>query len=60
VPRAARPIPALVGKPTGPPAAAARTPHELMRCAEVTLIRDCAEMAARASLVRAAGVATVT
>jgi HEAT repeat protein len=31
----------------------ARTPHELMRCAEVTFIRDCAEMAARASLVRA-------
>lgn len=30
----------------------ARTPHELMRCAEVTFIRDCAEMAARASLVR--------
>ncbi|GLH95978.1 fumarate reductase/succinate dehydrogenase flavoprotein subunit [Phytohabitans aurantiacus] len=29
-----------------------RTPHELMRCAEVTFIRDCAEMAARASLVR--------
>ncbi|MGW5052668.1 fumarate reductase/succinate dehydrogenase flavoprotein subunit [Actinokineospora sp. NPDC004072] len=31
----------------------ARTPHELMRCAEVTFIRDCAEMAAHASLVRA-------
>jgi succinate dehydrogenase/fumarate reductase flavoprotein subunit/HEAT repeat protein len=31
----------------------ARTPHELMRCVEVTFIRDCAEMAARASLVRA-------
>ncbi|MFC0038811.1 fumarate reductase/succinate dehydrogenase flavoprotein subunit [Actinomadura rayongensis] len=30
----------------------ARTPHELMRCAEVTFIRDCAEMAARASLTR--------
>ncbi|MGX1488108.1 fumarate reductase/succinate dehydrogenase flavoprotein subunit [Streptomyces tendae] len=30
----------------------ARTPHELMRCAEVSLIRDCAEMAARASLAR--------
>ncbi|MEU8171239.1 fumarate reductase/succinate dehydrogenase flavoprotein subunit [Microbispora hainanensis] len=30
----------------------ARTPHELMRCAEVTFIRDCAEMAARASLER--------
>ncbi|WEO95964.1 fumarate reductase/succinate dehydrogenase flavoprotein subunit [Streptomyces sp. FXJ1.172] len=30
----------------------ARTPHELMRCAEVTFIRDCAEMAARASLAR--------
>ncbi|HVK25725.1 MAG TPA: fumarate reductase/succinate dehydrogenase flavoprotein subunit [Actinokineospora sp.] len=29
-----------------------RTPHELMRCAEVTFIRDCAEMAARSSLVR--------
>lgn len=28
------------------------TPHELMRCAEVTFIRDCAEMAARASLRR--------
>ncbi len=30
----------------------ARTPHELMRCAEVTFIRDCAEMAAHASLTR--------
>ncbi|CAL9347684.1 hypothetical protein SUDANB176_00407 [Streptomyces sp. enrichment culture] len=30
----------------------ARTPHELMRCAEVGFIRDCAEMAARASLAR--------
>ncbi len=30
----------------------ARTPHELMRCAEVTFIRDCAEMAARSSLMR--------
>ena len=30
----------------------AQTPHELMRCAEVTFIRDCAEMAARASLYR--------
>ncbi|UAL30605.1 fumarate reductase/succinate dehydrogenase flavoprotein subunit [Nocardioides rotundus] len=29
-----------------------RTPHELMRCAEVTFIRDCAELAARASMVR--------
>ncbi|MFD6287297.1 fumarate reductase/succinate dehydrogenase flavoprotein subunit [Streptomyces sp. NPDC060205] len=29
-----------------------RTPHELMRCAEVTFIRDCAEMAARSSLAR--------
>jgi succinate dehydrogenase/fumarate reductase flavoprotein subunit/HEAT repeat protein len=29
-----------------------RTPHELMRCAEVSFIRDCAEMAARSSLVR--------
>ncbi|MFE6224782.1 fumarate reductase/succinate dehydrogenase flavoprotein subunit [Streptomyces sp. NPDC057854] len=29
-----------------------RTPHELMRCAEVSFIRDCAEMAARASLAR--------
>jgi succinate dehydrogenase/fumarate reductase flavoprotein subunit/HEAT repeat protein len=30
----------------------ARTPHEVMRCAEVSFIRDCAEMAARASLAR--------
>lgn len=30
----------------------AHTPHELMRCVEVTFIRDCAEMAARASLFR--------
>ncbi|GAA4044442.1 fumarate reductase/succinate dehydrogenase flavoprotein subunit [Nonomuraea soli] len=30
----------------------ATTPHELMRCAEVSFIRDCAEMAARSSLVR--------
>jgi succinate dehydrogenase/fumarate reductase flavoprotein subunit/HEAT repeat protein len=30
----------------------ARTPHELMRCAEVSFIRDCAELATRASLVR--------
>lgn len=30
----------------------ARTPHELMRCAEVDFIRDCAEMAARASITR--------
>ncbi|WP_078971403.1 fumarate reductase/succinate dehydrogenase flavoprotein subunit [Streptomyces chattanoogensis] len=30
----------------------ARTPHELMRCVEVTFIRDCAEMAARSSLAR--------
>ncbi len=30
----------------------ARNPHELMRCVEVSFIRDCAEMAARASLVR--------
>ncbi|MET7731293.1 fumarate reductase/succinate dehydrogenase flavoprotein subunit [Streptomyces sp. NPDC005402] len=30
----------------------ARIPHELMRCAEVSFIRDCAEMAARASLAR--------
>jgi succinate dehydrogenase/fumarate reductase flavoprotein subunit/HEAT repeat protein len=30
----------------------ARTPHELMRCAEVTSIRDCAELAVRASLAR--------
>jgi succinate dehydrogenase/fumarate reductase flavoprotein subunit/HEAT repeat protein len=29
-----------------------QTPHELMRCVEVSFIRDCAEMAARASLVR--------
>ena len=29
-----------------------RTPHELMRCAEVTFIRDCAEIAARSSLTR--------
>jgi len=29
-----------------------RTPHELMRCAEVSFIRDCAEMAARSSLAR--------
>ncbi|UGQ15308.1 fumarate reductase/succinate dehydrogenase flavoprotein subunit [Yinghuangia sp. ASG 101] len=29
-----------------------RTPHELMRCLEVDFIRDCAEMAARASLAR--------
>ncbi len=29
-----------------------QTPHELMRCVEVTFIRDCAEMAARASLRR--------
>ncbi|MCD0449865.1 fumarate reductase/succinate dehydrogenase flavoprotein subunit [Actinocorallia sp. API 0066] len=28
------------------------TPHELMRCVEVTFIRDCAELATRASLVR--------
>lgn len=28
------------------------TPHELMRCVEVTFIRDCAEMATRASLYR--------
>ncbi|MBL1073487.1 fumarate reductase/succinate dehydrogenase flavoprotein subunit [Nocardia sp. 2] len=28
------------------------TPHELMRCAEVSFIRDCAEMAARSSLTR--------
>ncbi|WP_026303181.1 fumarate reductase/succinate dehydrogenase flavoprotein subunit [Jongsikchunia kroppenstedtii] len=28
------------------------TPHELMRCAEVTFIRDCAELAARSSLTR--------
>ncbi|MEU5951693.1 fumarate reductase/succinate dehydrogenase flavoprotein subunit [Streptomyces sp. NPDC047525] len=30
----------------------AQTPHELMRCAEVHFIRDCAEMAARSSLAR--------
>ncbi|MFQ4136971.1 fumarate reductase/succinate dehydrogenase flavoprotein subunit [Nodosilinea sp. PGN35] len=30
----------------------ARDPHELMRCNEVHFIRDCAEMAARASLYR--------
>ncbi len=30
-----------------------RTPHELMRCVEVSFIRDCAEMAARSSLARA-------
>jgi succinate dehydrogenase/fumarate reductase flavoprotein subunit/HEAT repeat protein len=30
----------------------ARTPHELMRCVEVTFIRDCAELAVRASLAR--------
>ncbi len=30
----------------------ARNPHELMRAAEVSVIRDCAEMAARASLFR--------
>ena len=30
----------------------ATTPHELMRCAEVTFIRDCAEMASRSSLTR--------
>ncbi|WP_431839963.1 fumarate reductase/succinate dehydrogenase flavoprotein subunit [Gordonia hongkongensis] len=29
-----------------------RTPHELMRCAEVSFIRDCAELAARSSLTR--------
>ncbi len=29
-----------------------RDPHELMRCMEVHFIRDCAEMAARASLYR--------
>jgi succinate dehydrogenase/fumarate reductase flavoprotein subunit/HEAT repeat protein len=29
-----------------------RTPHELMRCVEVSFIRDCAELAARSSLVR--------
>ncbi|NKY50080.1 fumarate reductase/succinate dehydrogenase flavoprotein subunit [Nocardia vermiculata] len=30
----------------------ADTPHQLMRCAEVDFIRDCAEMAARSSLTR--------
>lgn len=30
----------------------AQTSHELMRCAEVHFIRDCAEMAARSSLAR--------
>jgi succinate dehydrogenase/fumarate reductase flavoprotein subunit len=30
----------------------ANDPHELMRCMEVHFIRDCAEMAARASLFR--------
>ncbi|NUF44569.1 fumarate reductase/succinate dehydrogenase flavoprotein subunit [Acinetobacter pittii] len=30
----------------------ARNPHEMMRAAEVSFIRDCAEMAARASLFR--------
>ncbi|MBO0853081.1 MAG: fumarate reductase/succinate dehydrogenase flavoprotein subunit [Nocardia sp.] len=30
----------------------ASTPHQLMRCAEVDFIRDCAEMAARSSLTR--------
>ncbi|MBF6144297.1 fumarate reductase/succinate dehydrogenase flavoprotein subunit [Nocardia nova] len=30
----------------------AETPHQLMRCAEVDFIRDCAEMAARSSLTR--------
>jgi succinate dehydrogenase/fumarate reductase flavoprotein subunit/HEAT repeat protein len=30
----------------------ATTPHELMRAAEVSFIRDCAEMAARSSLTR--------
>ncbi|MBJ8348062.1 fumarate reductase/succinate dehydrogenase flavoprotein subunit [Antrihabitans sp. YC2-6] len=30
----------------------AQTPHELMRCAEVSFIRDCAEMASRSSLTR--------
>jgi succinate dehydrogenase/fumarate reductase flavoprotein subunit/HEAT repeat protein len=30
----------------------ARTPHELMRCVEVSFIRDCAELATSASLVR--------
>jgi succinate dehydrogenase/fumarate reductase flavoprotein subunit len=31
----------------------ANNPHELMRALEVSVIRDCAEMAARASLFRA-------
>jgi len=31
----------------------ANNPHELMRAMEVAVIRDCAEMAARASLFRA-------
>jgi succinate dehydrogenase/fumarate reductase flavoprotein subunit len=30
----------------------ARDPHELMRCMEIHFIRDCAEMAAKASLYR--------
>ena len=30
----------------------ARTAHELMRCVEVSFIRDCAELATRASIVR--------
>ena len=30
----------------------AATPHELMRCVEVSFIRDCAEMATRSSLTR--------
>ena len=30
----------------------ARDPHELMRCMEINFIRDCAEMAAKASLYR--------
>ncbi|MFD4668539.1 fumarate reductase/succinate dehydrogenase flavoprotein subunit [Lentzea sp. NPDC058450] len=30
----------------------ARSPHELMRCVEVSFIRDCAEMAAASSLMR--------
>ncbi|MCZ4558247.1 fumarate reductase/succinate dehydrogenase flavoprotein subunit [Rhodococcus maanshanensis] len=30
----------------------ATSPHELMRCAEVSFIRDCAEMASRSSLTR--------
>ena len=34
------------------PQMGARTVHELMRCAEVSFIRDCAEMAARSSLMR--------